>query len=235
MAIGTPTSIGTNSSSSATTNVTTTGAVPAGALVIMLIGVGLSSGTSTITASGGGLTWTTDHSQLFSGAIPWYYAIASAQAPSGLASGSTLTGSGTGTTIATLVAVAYCEGLETSGVKDVSDGNGQGTGTTWDTTATSTTVADTLVIGGCLVDGTKTNTPSGGATELNDFQYATEAWSMCVEYLIKNTASSASLTGTWSSPGNTDKTSAFVAYKGAAGAAPTSLPPVQPYRSVYSR
>lgn len=214
MAIGTPTGIGTNTTAGPSTNVSTTGTVPSGALVIMVVGTGINSGTSVITASGGGLTWATDVSNLFSGVIPWYLSVFSAQAPSGLAASSTLTASCTGSFIANMVAVVYCTGLDTSSPKDISDGNGA-SATNWDTTATTTTVADTLVIGGCIHDGLTSNTATGGATELQDFQYATDAWTMATEYKILAATASTSLTGTWLAGAN-NYSAAFVAYKAAA-------------------
>jgi hypothetical protein len=198
----------------------------------MIFAWGATAARTLNSVSGGGLTWAIDHQQAFAGAIPWGFAVCSAQAPAGM-SASTITGTLSAGPFGTLMAAAYTTGLDPTspGVKDVSDGNGV-SGTTWDTTATSTTVADTLLFGGCITDGLKTNTPSGlaagaGGGELYDFQFATEAWSMCVEYAILSSAQSASLTGDWGA-GSTDKTSAFVAYKAAAtGGAPVMTPSFQ--------
>lgn len=218
MAIGTPVGIGTASTTtSSSPAITTSGAAPSSSLVIAMFSWGATSARTLNSVAGGGLTWAIDQATAYAGAIPWGFAVCSAQAPSGLASSTTITGTLSGGPFGTLMAVVYCTGLATATPKDVSDGNGQNQAT-WDTTAQTTTVADTLVIGGCLTDGTKTNTASGGATELQDFQYATEAWSMCTEYKILSSAASTSLTGTWTA-GNTNKTSAFVAYKAASAAA----------------
>lgn len=215
MAIGTPTGLGTNTATAGTTvTLTTSATAPSGSLIILTYGWGTAAGSpGTIsTVSGGGLTWVTDVSQAFSGGADWGYAVISAQAPSGLASGTAITITISFSAFGHLVAGLYCTGLATSTPKDISDGQGQASATAWDTTATTTTVADTLVIGGSVTDGTKTNTPSGGATELYDFQYATEAWALCTEYKILSATASTSLTGTWSG-GAANCTSAFAAYK----------------------
>jgi hypothetical protein len=225
MAIGTPTSIGTGSQNAGTSfGLVCSGSAPSNSLVIVMYGWGGSGGTRTLdSVAGGGLTWTIDHPQAFAGAIPWGFGIASAQAPSG-ATTPTITGTFSGLLEGVMGAAYYCTGLDTAGSpKDVSDGNGASV-TTWDTTATSTTFADTLVIGGAMHDGTTTNTATGGATEIDDFQYATDAWTMATEYKILASAQSASLTGTWAA-GATDYVAAFVAYKAAvAGTATPFIP-----------
>ncbi len=96
-----------------------------------------------------------------------------------------------------MLSAVYVTGLNTAvNAVDVTDGQGQGTASSWDTTATTTTFADTLIFGGCHLDGNGTNTATNGATEIHDFFYATETWSMCTEYKILSAIGSASLTGT---------------------------------------
>jgi hypothetical protein len=115
-----------------------------------------------------------------------------------------------------LTAGSYCTGLATSSPVDVHSGNGQ-TQDPWDTGSATTTVADTLVIGGSFRNGLNTNTPSGSAVELHDFQLAAESWAQCTEYLILSATGSVSLAGTWTAAaGIPDVVSAFVAYKAAA-------------------
>ena len=213
MAIGTPVAIGTANTTSGNAVLTTTGAAPANSVVFFIVGWSFSSAVTLTGVTGGSLTWTIDYQQPFSGVAEWGYALVSAQAPAGLGSSAVLTGTYSGVVTASMIAGAYCTGLATSGVADVHDGQGQGAATNWDTTATSTTFSDTLVLGGSIHDGLATNTPTGGASALSDFQNATEAWSMCVEYKILASIQSTSLTGTWSSGAN-NVTNAFVAYKG---------------------
>ena len=205
---------------------TTSATVPSGALVNVFVGWGDSVARTLSSVSGGSLTWTIDKQVPFSGALEWGFAVVSAQAPAGLASSTVLSTTFSGTVTGSLIAGCYTTGLATSSPVDVSDGAG-GTSDPWDTTATTTTVADTLVIGGCFRNGGNTNTPSGGATELHDFQLAAEAWALCTEYKILSATASTSLTGTWTNnPGVPDWSSAFVAYKAAAVAQSTQTLPL---------
>lgn len=222
MAIGTPVAIGTNSGADVAT-LTTSGSAPVSSRVFICVGwVGASGVAKTLdSVSGGGLTWDVDFQQPFSGLAEWGFGIASADAPAGLASSTVITPAYSGILTASMIAGTYCTGIATSLPVDVTDGQGQSAATNWDTTATTTTFSDTLVLGGCIHDGLTTNTATGGASELHDFQYAGEAWSMAVEYQILSGLVSASLTGTWASGAN-NNTSAFVAYKGIAEA-PTGV------------
>lgn len=222
MPIGTPTTIGTNTTTAGSSGtLTTTAVVPSGALIVLGVGWGNTVARTLSSVTGGSLTWAIDHQQPFSGAIEWGYAVVSAQAPAGLASGTVLTATMSGAELGLLMCGSYTTGLVTSspGVVDVHDGQG-GSSDAWDTSATSTTQADTLVIGGSFRNGLNTNTPSGGASELHDFQYATESWAQCTEYKILSATASTSLTGTWTTAaGVPDWSAAFVAYKMASDAA----------------
>lgn len=213
MAIANPTTLGTSSSATDAASYThsTTAVVPSDGFIIVCAAWGAAA-DRTGAMSGGGLTWATDHSQLFSGAIPWRFAVFSAQAPAGLASSTVLTLTLTGgNAFGAFITACYTTGVATAAAKDVSDGSGASTAS-WDTTATSTTVDETLVIGGSIHDGLQTSTATGGATELFDFQLAAESWAMTVTYKQLATIQSASLTGTWTG-GASDSTSAFAAYK----------------------
>jgi hypothetical protein len=225
MPIGTPTTLGTNANGAGTSGTLTTSAiVPSGALAGLCIGWGVAAAATITSISGGGLTWTVDHSQPFNGAINWGFAVASAQAPAGLAASTVITVNMTGGgVLGLLIGGWYCTGLDTGAPVDVHTGQNQ-TADPWSTGNVSTTVADTLVIGGSLRNGQGTNTPSGGANELQDFQYATEQWSQCTEYKILSAAGSVSLDGTWNAPAGTpDVAAALVAYKAAPAGADTGL------------
>ena len=219
MAIGTPTTIGTNTLDGDAVTLTTSATVPSGALVVVCVGWGNDVARTLSSVDGGGLTWVIDHQQPFSGALEWGFAVVSAQAPAGLASSTVLSTTFSGTIFGSLIAGSYTTGLDTVAPVDVHDGAG-GSSDPWDTTATTTTVADTLVIGGCFRNGANTNTPSGGATELHDFQLPVEDWAQCTEYKILSATASTSLTGTWTvAAGVPDWSAAFVAYKAASGVA----------------
>jgi len=218
VAIGTPTTLGTSAVDGAVAPLTTTAAVPSGALIVLCIGWGSGSAVTLSSVSGGGLTWNIDKQQAYSGAIPWGFAVVSAQAPSGLSSGTTITPTMSGSIFGQLTAGSYCTGLATSSAVDVTAGQGQ-TQDAWDTGSATTTVANTLVIGGSFRNGNNTNTPSGGATELHDFKLVAEDWAQCTEYKVLSATGSTSLAGTWTTAAGTpDMVSAFVAYKAASGA-----------------
>lgn len=218
MAIGTPVAVGTTAigGATATPTVTTTGVVPTPARLFLIIGNGLVAGFNLSSVSGGGLTWAVDRTGTFAVDSNWGFAIASAHCPSGLASGTVITATLAGVPQDSMLALVYCTGLADTLPADVQDGQAQATNLNWDTTATSTTVADTLVLGGCIHDGfgSATNTATGGASELQDFLNASEGWAFCTEYKILSAAGSASLTGTWSADAF-DSVSGFVAYKAA--------------------
>lgn len=228
MSIGTPTTIGTNSAvvAGTTATLTTTADIPANELGILVIGWGNSSARTLNTVTGG-TTWTIDKAQTFAGAIPWAIAVVSGKGL--VSSGTVITATFSGACFGALLAGCYCTGLNTTAVSnvDISDGQGQASTLSWDTTATSTTVNDTLVFGGCIHDGATTNTASGGATELHDFQFATESWTQTTEYKILSGTASTSLTGTWAAS-TADCTSTFVAYKMAGGAAVVEVDIPQP-------
>lgn len=217
MAIGTPTTIGTNNSTAGTgVTLTTTASVPSGALAILVISWGDTNSRTLSSVSGGSLTWAIDHQLTYNPAGFGYgIAVVSAQAPAGLASSTVISITLSGTVIGSSIAGAYCTGLDTSSAKDVSNGQGQSGVAGWDTTTATTTVADTLLWGGCFKDGggTQTNAATGGATELHDFQFPAEGWATATEYNILSATASASLTGTWTGSTATG-VSAFVAYKG---------------------
>src|SRR4029079_1473739 len=146
MPIGTPTTIGTNTLDGDAVTLTTSAAVPSGALAVVCVGWGHDVARTLSSISGGGLTWSIDHQQPFSGAIEWGFAVVSAQAPAGLSSGTVLSTAFSGSIFGSLIAGSYTTGLAPSSPVDVHAGAG-GSSDPWDTTAATTTVADTLVIG----------------------------------------------------------------------------------------
>lgn len=166
------------------------------------------------TLSGGSLTWTQDKVQDRSTGYRHSYSVFSAPAPSGLASGTTLTLTLSAANDGSNIAACYVTGLDQSGTrKDTSSGADASTAS-WTTGSSSTTNADDLIIGGSVIDASATSTAGGGATELFDFTNP-NAWGHTVTYLIVAATGSQSLTGTWTS--SASEASAFVAYKGTGG------------------
>jgi hypothetical protein len=215
MAIGTPTSIGTTASASATATQThtTTAVVPSGALVIMLCGWGFAT-DRTGTMSGGGLTWTTDQTNVWTFGYNFRFGIFSAPAPSGLASSTVLTLTLSGNGDGGALAGCYVTGLDQTGSREDNSTGAGASGTAWNTGTATTSNADDLIIGGSLIDSTTSSTATGGASELFDFTHP-NAWTFTVAYKIVSSTGSQSLTGTWVASAN--HVDAFAAYKGEAG------------------
>ena len=221
MAIGTPVSLGTTADAGATDPYTlsTTAVVPAGALVVLCVATGNDTTPPTFTVDGGGLTWTEDKAQAGSAGTPqWRYAVWSAPAPAGLASSTTLNldiGTGSGTTYSGLMVAFYIEGvsLESDRVNMSDSAFDTAPDGTWDSTASATTLDNTILIGLGFHDaaGTVTSTATGSATELHDIE-STDNIAITTTYRIVSAASSYGATGTWSGGVATDG-AIVVAYK----------------------
>lgn len=176
----------------------TTGAAVASGAMIVILAFKFRSGLGTHAASGGSLTWTTVH-QVNSGSI--MICMMAAFAPSGLASGTSLTVTATGSGSAdwTVCAASY-NGVDSSGgiaaaIRAFDDGAGSGTG--WDTGAIGGNAADAY-IGGAAGDGTlRTSTPGGDNVERIDFNSATTSGSITLVDDLDGAASD-SIAGTWS-------------------------------------
>jgi hypothetical protein len=220
VAIGTPTSLGTPTTGTGLTlNLVTNTVAPSGALIIA-VGFWGHSSDKTGTMSGGGLTWTTDHTNTYVFGYTFRVGIFSAPAPSGLASSSTLTLTINAAHDGTMLSAFYCTGLDQSGTReDISTGTGAATAA-WSSGSATTTNANDLIIGGSLIDSATTSTATGSATELADWQLAGNSWSATSAYRIESSTGSKSLTGTWGAAAN--HVAAFAAYKEAAGAGATA-------------
>lgn len=234
MAIGTPTSLGTNVNTASGAVTLTTGATAPSNSLILIVVAGVTNaatpGQSTIT--GGSLTWT-KHKETTAGpnsGFCWTIACWSAPAAGGLASSTVLSTSWDQTVIDGLISGAYCTGLDLTGTRtDGTDGRSRTTLTTsWDTQATTaptTTATDTLIYGGAFIDTQTTSTPSG-CTELFDFQETSNQQTQTVAYNILAATGAVRLQGTWGAASGLADVSAVVAYKAAAGGAAAPIPDV---------
>jgi hypothetical protein len=190
--------LGQNLATSGTTvTVTTTAAAAAGSKIFACFSW-WNSGVATLTVAGGGLTWSS-RVQVNGGGGD-RYAIWSADAPAGLASGSTITSTiGVGGGGQFLNVVSY---------------TGLATGTTIS--------ADALFIGGAGVEATTstTSTPTAG-TEIagSDVYSATAQQGTAAGYTIAATVAARAITGTWVGGTSTANTGAIVVFPAAAGAA----------------
>src|SRR4029079_858221 len=164
--------------------------------------------------SGGGLTWTVDRQQKAAGNNS-RVAIASAPAPSGLASGIVLTATFSGPVVHGLIAAASFTGIATTSAVDAT-GSATATGTAWSASVTTTNAND-LVIGFTTIDANATSTAAAPNTEIHDFGNASYyGWASSV-YRIESTTGAKALNGTWSSSsGATGGVTIAVAYPRAA-------------------
>lgn len=218
MAVALDANLGSVESATAgTTHTLTTGAaVAAGALVVVMVGVFSNFSGGVASVSGGGLTWTIDHEAGSYLAT----AIASAPAPSGLASGQVITVTLDASLAPCFILAASFTGVDTGSGRVVdSDSGNADLSAAWSTAALTVTSGD-LVVAACTAVGggsTFTNTPGGGLTELHDIQGTGQDESTGA-YLVAD-ASSETPSGTWSGTPDTYQAIA-VAY--AAGAVPSA-------------
>lgn len=207
----------------------TTAAVASGAMIAILAFRFRSGGGGTITGSGGSLTWTTVHS-ITSGNIGIW--LICAFAPSGLASGTTLTVTSTSNNNDWTVGADSYLGVDTSGTVSaaVIATGGASAGTAAWSTGSIGGASGNALIGGAGGDGTlRTSTPTSPANERIDFNNATTAGSITLVDKLSISGSD-SLAGTWS--GTLDHVAVGAAFAAAAGGGAASLVPA--YRRAHS-
>jgi hypothetical protein len=187
---------------------------------IVLICTYWHNGTSATlsSVSGGGLSWTIDVDVVSAngGGNP-RVAIISAQAPSGLASGTTITGTFSASLNGSMAGLAGSSftGVKTSSPVDVTTARNDTTDQTW-ATASASIQAGSLLYGGAFnFSAQATSTPTQG-TEATDFNNAVGG-SAASNYRIESSAGSYTLGGSWTAGANS--VSVSVAYLAAAGGA----------------
>jgi hypothetical protein len=174
----------------------TTNAVATGGCIILGVACFASGSVTGFTVSGGGLTWNTGSSFIASGSlkIRVFYAFA----PSGLASGTTLsisdTGGGANDNMAAAISLL---GVNTTGTISSSAGSGA-TGAGWSTGNILANNGDAMV-GFAFEDGsgTATSTPTSPAVEFADFNDATQTEAFTAAYKL-TVAGTDVIAGTWS-------------------------------------
>lgn len=205
MAIGTPVSLGTNTSSTgAAFNISTGATTPSGALLICVMHYWDTTrpSDSSWTVSGGGLTWQQDAHLTDNdgtddavGTVWW-----SAPAPSGLASATSITITPTNVTGAN-AELLYCDGLETAAARTDSGSahtNDETNTGTWTTGAGTLAASSALLVAGAMVDaaGASTIGATAPATELAEVNDATHGWRSSTNYLIASSSGSKTIDGT---------------------------------------
>jgi len=214
--------------------ITTTAAVASGAMITILAHRFKSGTSSTLSGSGGGLTWANAH-DVSSGNIRMY--LICAFAASGLASGSTLTVNGSLSGNDYTVGVASYLGVDQSGgtiASAIRAVNGVAASTAaWGSGSVAGNSGDGL-IGGAGGDGTlRTSTTDAPGVERIDFNSATSSGSITLADKLSITGAT-SLDGDFS--GTLGHVALAVAFIPAAGAAATSLViPRRAHRGLYMR
>jgi hypothetical protein len=176
-------------------SIVTTNAVAAGSVIALGFAGFLATPANTMSiTTTGGLTWSTAAGPYTSGSLKLH--IFYAFAPSGLASGTTLTGSVTGTNDLMMAAVAFA-GVDTSGTITATNGSGA-TNTAWSSGNVTANSGDGMV-GFCFEDGsgTATSSPTAPGVEFADFNDATQTEAMTGAYKL-SVAGTDVIAGTWS-------------------------------------
>lgn len=188
------TAIPSGGTGSTTISVTTTAAIAPGARVIVF--AGQADRTISITGvSGGGLTWTVDKQQTNAAAIFNFSAICSAHAPSGLASGTTITVTFSGTTFERLMGVMSLLGVHTTTPIDTTAGNENGTDNASWSSGNVSIAAGSCLITGAYSETSNGSTPSSGNETLELVNGDT--YTLAAHYQIRRLAGSYANSGTF--------------------------------------
>jgi hypothetical protein len=204
-----------------TTNFATTANVTAGGLIVAGAGLYKNGSVTSLTVSGGGLTWQVDKFATPNGGdLNYVVAEFSAIAPVGLSSGTTLTLTlnGGGGCFDLGFGAAYFTGTDAVTWRDVAGAGSAGAAAAWTTSVTSTN-ADDVIVGFAWRESWSTadHVPGAGWTQGLEFTNATDPCDYVLVYQVVSSATAYSPNGTFG--GGAQSTSVAVAYKAAAGGA----------------
>lgn len=208
----------TQDTAGSTIAITTGVNVASNGFIVLAVGWAIASSLptlSTVTDNGPGLTWTIDR-QGAPGTVGAAVAIVSAQAPSGLASGTVITATLSGSAPGARVLLGSSwTGVPASSPVDVAGSIQTITSTTAWTTGNLTVAAGSLIVGfaaGLNTDGT--STPTSPSIETHDVTGGAGSYNDTAAYRIESGAGTVAVAGTFS----TAQTGAGVgvAYKAAA-------------------
>jgi hypothetical protein len=190
---------------------TTTGAAAAQGRVFLFVNWNHTSRTLA-SVSGGGLTWTVDAQVKDSS--KYHGAIASASAPTGLASGTVITATFSGSVTHGLISAASFTGIASTNPVDRSGTSTQRGVAAW-TDSVTTTNANDLVLGWSGLDAVTTSTPGAPNIEIQDFSNTVFGEAATSVYRIESTVGAKTVNGTWlNRTGSTANNTTVVAYRG---------------------
>lgn len=204
-----------------TTIAFTTGSAVASSGFIVL-SVGWFATTALSSVSGGGLTWTIDNQGRGPGGNSTSCAVVSAQAPSGLASGTTITATFAASSVARMIGGTSFTGVKTTTPAEATDlqhVNPAATG--WTTGSVALSAGSMLFAATYDETSNTTSTPTSPSVEALDFNYA-GGTTMTSCYRIESSANSYTVAGTFAA--NATSTTIGVAYLAAAGTSAASYP-----------
>ena len=225
MAVSVPAALATAvvpGTTNATIALTSTATVPSSSKIWAIV-TWFHSTVTLSSVAGGSLSWTIDH-QSKNGSTG--VAIVSADAPSGLASSTTITATFSASGAADQQMAAYSSTGVLSGVGAAygAIGGSNNASTSWDAGATTVLSGDILIGVSKFEDSvTTTSTPTGGNTELEDWNSGS-GFATTTTYQI-GTGASIHAQGTWSntSAASLGTRSASVAYTAAATSTPQQV------------
>lgn len=186
----------------ATVAFTTTQAVAANGFIVVPISF-LQSGTETVTGvSGGGLSWSIDKQAR--GGSASGCAIASAQAPGGLAAGTVITAAFNVSVggARSICGISFTGVATSSPVDGTPDAKSQTAGTAWTTDSVTIQNGSLLIAIAMNTTNLFTSTPTAPSIEAHDF--GSGGFSTTVCYRIEATGGSFTVAGTWSSTANAE-------------------------------
>jgi hypothetical protein len=202
----------------------TTAAAASGSKIIAV--VSWYHATATASLSGGSLTWHQDITTNMTVDTSMRVAIFSADAPSGLSSGTTLTATFSAGSDGKALAAMSFTGVATGISYDGTSTNPATTAPAWDSGAISTANANDLIVGFGAQQGigNSTATPNTNYTEAHDWTDAgaNEGWESV--YRIVSSTASYTAGGTFSNGGNAGVGGVSVAYKATAPNTAPSAP-----------
>jgi hypothetical protein len=195
-----------------TTMALTTSATAASGTRIFLFADWNNPSRTLTSVSGGGLTWTVDVQNKDSSR--YHGAIASANAPAGLASATVITATFSGAVTHGLIAAASFSGIAATSPVDITASNVQKTAPAWTCSVVTTNPTD-LVLAWSGLDTITTSTTTAPNSEIHDLSDSVYGESGTSAYRIDSTAGTKTVNGTWaSSSGSTANIVVCAAYKG---------------------
>lgn len=220
MAITLDANLGTffQASTSATVSLTTTNAVAAGGFIVIGI-LGFDTSANLTGVAGGGLTWTIDKQERPVGGsnpVALHTAVASAQAPAGLAASTVITATWDASTVqARMIGGTSFTGVATSlPVDGTPTGPTSGIASTAWATPSYPIAAGSMIYAVCWAENTDTgSTPTSPSLEAWQTQDTTNDYGSVANYRIETNAAPYTVAGTWG--GATNWNTCAVAYKAA--------------------